>query len=91
LYFRHLLRHAWREGDGHGVRCSHGLGVTFYHILTLISIARIVQCKMILKWSSFPMQDDPEIGILPRCQVNANSDGKYGSAGAGSDRWFPPS
>jgi hypothetical protein len=45
---------------------------------------RIVQCKTILKWISFPMQDDPEIGTLPPCQ-DADSDGEYGSAGAGAD------
>src|ERR1039457_2354392 len=47
--------------------------------------ARIVQCEMILKSISFPMQDDPEIGILPRCEVDADSDEEYGSADAGSD------
>src|ERR1017187_2192294 len=46
---------------------------------------RIVQCEMILKSISFPMQDDPEIGILPRCEVDADSDEEYGSADAGSD------
>jgi hypothetical protein len=47
--------------------------------------ARIVQCKMILKSISFPMLHDPEIGILPPCQVDADSDEKHGSAGAGAD------
>src|ERR1017187_10362924 len=51
----------------------------------LLGGARIVQCEMILKSISFPMQDDPEIGILPRCEVDADSDEEYGSADAGSD------
>src|SRR5205823_1835153 len=45
---------------------------------------RIVQCKMILKSSSFPMQDDPEIGILPCGQLDANSDEEYRGASAGA-------
>src|ERR1019366_9636013 len=54
-------------------------------IIRHLPAMRIVQCEMILKSISFPMQDDPEIGILPRCEVDADSDEEYGSADAGSD------
>src|ERR1035438_3127752 len=56
----------------------------FYSVTPL----RIVQCKMILKHASFPIQSDPENSDLPRCQVDADSHGKRRSADAGKNRGF---
>ena len=44
---------------------------------------------MILNRGSFPMQNDPEIRVLPPCKVDADSHGEFGDSHPGRDHGLP--